>query len=153
MADNLQCLRTIDGWIEDLKKTPEAIKKMPQALVPIVKRECDSAIAAGHGLDGQKWVPRKKDGKQALSTAQHDLSVDASGNIIWIRLRGGPVFSQFGTHRQVQRAILPTHGMPKLLGNAIRTGIVDMGLPFMTRKGRHDRGAKGVKWSPSQGGP
>jgi hypothetical protein len=71
---------------------------------------------------------------------------------LWIKIVGGLVYSQFGTKRQVQRAILPKAGLPKKLGLAIKDGIVDMGLPFMTRKGRHDKGAKGVKAAPSTAG-
>jgi hypothetical protein len=139
-------MRTIDGWIADIRKTPEAVKKMPDQLMKLVKAECDRSIAAGQSLDGEMWAPTVKEGKQALQGTQKLLDVYVSGRILWIRIQGALVFSQWGTGRQVRRSILPTRGMPKRLGNAIRVGIIDMGLPFMSRKGRHDRGAKGSKW-------
>lgn len=147
--DNSQCLRTIDSWIGDIKRTHEAVAKMPQQLVPLVKGECDSAIAAGVSLDGEQWAPTVKDGKQPLQGTQKYLDVYSSGSILWIRIREALVFSQFGTHRQKARKILPAKGLPKKLGNAIRFGIVKMGLPFMERKCRHDRSTKGVKWNAS----
>lgn len=147
--DNSACFRSIDEWIADIRKTPEAVAKMPAQLTPIVKRECDATIDAGKSLDGEEWAPTVKEGKQALEGTQKLLSVFPSGRIIWIKLVGALVFSQFGTHRQERRRILPGGGLPTKLGNAIRVGIVDMGLPFMSRKGRHDRGAAGTKWNAS----
>jgi hypothetical protein len=152
MSDNAQCKQTIDGWIRDIQATAGAVAKMPAQLAPLVKVECDKAIASATSLDGEAWAPTVKDGGQALVGTQKLLDTYASGRIIWIRIKGALVFSQYGTHRQKRRSILPRAGMPKLLGNAIRTGIVDMGLPFMTRKGSHRKSTRGVAWSAGSGG-
>lgn len=129
---------------------PDMIKAAPSALVPVVQAECDAAVAEGRSLDGYKWTLTVKDGKQALQTVK--VAVSASGNIIWMRIKGGAVFAQFGTHREVKRPILPISGMPMKLGNAIRLGIIEMAPEFLTRSGSHKKPAKGVKWTPSAGG-
>jgi hypothetical protein len=152
MADSNQALLTIDGWIRDLQKTSAAVAKMPQQLVPIVHREVNQSIASATSLDGDKWDPTVKDEKQALVGTEKYVDVYASGSVIWIRLRGPLALSQFGNHRQKARRVLPRGGIPAKLGNAIRFGIVDAGVPFLTRKGSHRKGANGIKWDLGSSG-
>lgn len=144
MSDAAQ---TLQSWVRGFREFAGSGPGMAKQVAGICKRECDATIARGESLDGDKWAPLKKGGGQALRTAAHDVSASASGTKITIILKGGPVFSQYGTGRQEQRAILPTRGMPKKLGSAIGAGIVDMGAEFMTRGGRHDRGAGGNPWN------
>lgn len=148
MAAN-SATRKLRGWIDDIQRTPEAIGKMPQVLAPKIKGQLDAAISAGQSIDGKKWAPRKEDGAQAMQGAQKDLAVVAvvgSNPAIKIVLSNGLVFSEFGTGRQVRRSLLEwDNGLAPKLGNAIRTGVITMGLPFMTREGGH-RGAAGTAW-------
>jgi hypothetical protein len=149
MTNNAQAFATIDAMIDALRATPAAVRRAPKELVPVVQKFVQGAATAGHGLDGAAWAPRVKDGQRALQNIMKYVKVTAEGAIVWVRLRGGPVFAQFGTHREVKRPLLPTSGLPDKLGNAIRAGLVDMGLPFMARKGGHNKATKGIKWDAS----
>ena len=151
-SDNAQAFKSIDAMIEAIRATPAAVRAAPKALVPVVQKVVRSAASAGQGLDGEQWAPRVKDGQRALQTIMQHVTVTAEGAMVWIRLRGGSVFAQFGTHREVKRPLLPSEGLPDKLGNAIRVGLVDMGLPFMNRKGGHNKSTKGVKWDASAKG-
>lgn len=137
-------LRTVDGWIRDLQSLPGAVAKMPAELVPVVRKACDAAIDAGVSLDGEAWAEKVGGGK-ALVTGKDSLSVYASGHTIWMKIVGGLVYSQFGTHRQKRRSILPRKGLPYKLGDAIRKGIVHAAPEFLTRAGGH-RGKATTKW-------
>lgn len=150
MANNAAAHATLQGWIRDLKAMPDMVKQAPAALVPVVQAECDQAIAEGRSLDGYQWSLTIKDGKRALQTVK--VAVSASGNIIWMKIKGGAVFAQFGTHREKRRPIFPTSGMPVKLGNAIRLGLIDMAPDFLKRGGSHHKLTKGVKWTPTMGG-
>jgi hypothetical protein len=145
VVDNAKGFATVDEWIKGLRSLPNMVKQSPAVLVPIVKAECDATIAAGKSLDGEQWSANVR-GEQALRQDQKDLTVEASGNVLWIRIRKGLVFSQFGTHRQKARRILPAGGLPTKLGNAIRLGVIDMLPEFMTRKGGHKKATRGIKW-------
>jgi hypothetical protein len=137
-------IRTVDGWIRDLQSVSGAVAKMPEQLVPVIRREAEGAIDSGVSLDGEVW-DEKVGGGKALEGGKKSLSVYASGRTIWIKIVGGLVYSQFGTHRQKRRSILPRKGLPFKLGNAIRKGIVQAAPEFLTRAGGH-RGSKGTKW-------
>lgn len=151
MGSEARALQTLDEWIQSLRTVPQAIPEMAKALVPVIEGECASAVKEQRALDGYKWRPTK-DGHAALQGAMGALTVRAIGTRIVLTLTGHEVFHQFGTHRTPQRPILPIGGMPDKLGNAIRKGIVDMGVAWMTRSGRHDKGSGGVKMRPSAGG-
>lgn len=141
----------LDEWIRTLRTAGQIVPLAAQELVPVVRGEVDAAIDAQRSLDGTAW-PAKKDGSRALANAPSQITVKAVGNTILVVMVGHLVFHQFGTHRMPARPVLPRGGMPDKLGNAIRLGIVDMGLEWMTRKGRHDRGSRGVRMKPSLGG-
>ncbi len=144
MANNAAALRTLDRFIADLRSTKGIGKALAPQLAPIVKAEVDAAIAAGHGLDGTPW-PARKDGGKPLVNAAKAVSVRAIGSAIVITLTGPEVFHQFGAGSLPVRAILPVKGLPFKLGNAIRKGIVSMGLPFMQH-------TKGARMTPSMKG-
>lgn len=127
---------SLDEWIRDLRATRGIGARMASELAPIVKRETDAGIAAGHGLDGVPWRPTKA-GTPPLKHAAKAVSVKGIGNTILLTLTGHEVFHQFGAGRLPIRAILPLKGLPFRLGDAIRKGIVDAGPPFMDRKGGH----------------
>lgn len=151
--DHDKAVRKLQGWIADLRATPEAVRAMPQSLAPIVKARLDASISSGQSVGGKAWAPRKEDGARALQGAQKDLRVLAivgSNPAIKIVLSNGLVYSQYGTRHQQRREILDwDEGIPPTLGNAIRRGIVDFGLPFMQRAGGHGKGAAGVPWKAS----
>jgi hypothetical protein len=145
-TDNAKGFATVDEWIKGLRSLPAMVKAAPSALVPIVKAECDATIAAGKSLDGEQWEPTVRGNQQALAGTQKDLTVEATSNVLWIRIRNGLVFGHFGTHRQKARHVLPASGIPSSLGNAIRLGVVDMLPEFMTRKGGHRKPTRGIRW-------
>lgn len=140
-------LETLDEWIGRLRSMPEMVNASAQQLVPVVRADIDRAIAEGRSVDGRKWLP-KKDGGRALVNAAKAVMVEARKNVILITLTGPEVFHQFGTKRIPARPIIPSGNLPDRIGNAIRKGLVDMGIEWMTRKGRHDRGSGGVKMKP-----
>jgi len=149
MAAN-SATRKLRGWIDEIQKTPEAIGQMPQVLAPKIKGQLDQAISSGQSVDGKKWAPRKEDGAQAMRGAQKDAAVVAvvgSNPAIKIVLSNGLVYSEYGTGHQQRRSLLEwDNGLPPKLGSAIRMGIVDMGLPFMSRAGGHNKVAAGTPW-------
>lgn len=138
--------QTLQSWARGFRDLANADQPIAQQVAKICKKATDEAISKGESLDGEKWPARVKDGGKALQTAGKHIQAYGQAKKVTIVMTGGPVFSQFGTHRQAQRAILPTKGLPKKLGSAIRLGVVDMGMAFMTRKGRHDRGGGGNPW-------
>jgi hypothetical protein len=142
-VNNALSLKTIDEWIKDIQATSGAVAKMPEQLVPVVQAQCDLTVAAGQSLDGRVWAPLVRGGGKALQTVK--VAVYASGRIIWLTLTGGAAIAQFGTHKEVARPILPSKGLPDKLGNAIRTGLIEFGLPFMQRKGGH-KGKSSTPW-------
>jgi hypothetical protein len=142
-VDKTLAIRTVDGWIRDIRSTSQAVAKMPEKLVPIIQAQCDSAVASGQSLDGQTWAPLVRDGGKALQKVR--VAVRASGKIIWLTITGGAVYAQFGTRKEVARQILPNKGLPQKLGNAIRLGIIEFGPEWMQRKGGH-RGKSTTPW-------
>jgi hypothetical protein len=146
VANNDQAFATVDGWIKSLQAVPGFVQGLPAQIAPIAKREGDKAIAEHRSLDGEAWAPRKEDGAPALEGTQKDFSAAPSGNILWLRIKKGLTFSQFGTKHQQRRRLLPKIGLPDKLGNAIRNGVIEMAPEFLTRKGGHKGPTKGVKW-------
>ncbi len=146
MIDNTKAHQSMNEWIRGLRAMPAMVKAAPAELVPTVKQECDASISAGQSLDGVRWAPRKEDGTQALQGAQKDLTVTASSNVIWVKIKNGLVWSQWGTKHQRKREILPTKGLPRKLGLAIKKGVIEMAPEFLNRKGSH-RATKGIKWA------
>ena len=146
MANNYQAFAAIDSWVKALQEVPGFVKGLPAQIAPIAKAEGDKAISEGRSIDGEKWAPRKEDGAPALQGTQKDFEAAPSGNILWLRVKRGLTFSQFGTKHQQRRRLLPKIGLPDNLGNAIRRGVVDMAPAFLTRKGGHKGPTKGVQW-------
>ena len=140
---NRQGFARLDDWIRNLETFGDSIPEMTKSLVPVVESEAAEAVQGQRSMDGVGWAPTKS-GKRALAGAMKAITVKAVGTVILITMRGHEVFHQFGFRGTPARPILPTAGMPKKLGNAIRTGIIDMGLEWMTRRGRHDRGSRGA---------
>ena len=146
VANNDQAFATVDGWIKALNTVPGFVKGIPARIAPIAKAEGDKAIAESRSIDGEAWAPRKEDGSPALKGTQKDFEAVPSGNILWLRIKKGLTFSQFGTKHQQRRRLLPKIGLPDNLGQAIRRGVVDMAPEFLTRRGGHKGPTKGVKW-------
>lgn len=146
-AKNAAGFARLDDWIRNLNTFDQAIPEMAQELVPVVDDAVGEAIQAQQSLDGVPWQPTKS-GKRALENAHDNITVTAVGTVILIRMQGPEVFHQFGFRATPARPILPTAGMPKKLGNAIRVGIIDMGVEWMERSGGH-RGRSKARMRPS----
>lgn len=142
----------IRQWAEGLRGFAEqAGGTLAEGTAQVMKAEVVKAVKAGRSVDGVAWLPRKADGAQRLQNADKAVTARAEGTTALIVLEGVEVFHHYGAGRVPRSPILPSGGTDKL-GNAIRRGIVTMCDEWMTRIGRHDKGAKGVKWNPSMGG-
>lgn len=140
---------TLACWIKGLRTmAAEMPGQFVENVAGLMQKELTEAAASNRGLDGEEWAPRVKDGERALANVMNHVGVYTHKNSVIVELQGGAVFSQFGTKRQVARRLLPAAGLPKKLGTAISLGFVEMSQAFMTRGGRHDRGATGAKWTP-----
>lgn len=129
-------LATIDSWIAALRSMPEMVNAAAPEVATAVESALKASTSAGTSLDGQPWALTKK-GARALKNAANAFTVRVSGNTILIQLTGHHVFHHFGTGWLPQRPIIPVGGLPDRLGNAIRKGLVDMGVEWMTRGGKH----------------
>ena len=127
-------LATLDGWIEDLRTAGDGIEQAAPAVAQACKAAADQDLAAGRGIGGEQWAPRK-DGGRPLANATSALTVEPVGNVIVFSIPEPYVFHHFGAGRVPQRPILPTAGLPDNLGHAIREGLIQ-GLPFMKKHGR-----------------
>ena len=130
-------LAKLDQWIENLRSVHGLVSAAAPAIAAQIKDSIDESIAAGTSPEGVAWLP-KKDGRRALVNAAKAVSTDVSGNFIFLFLEGYEVFHHYGTKSLPARPILPTGGVPVKLGNAIRTGLIDLAEKWLTRQGRHD---------------
>lgn len=130
---------TIEQWIERLRSLPDMVDAAAPQVADAVESAIKTAVASGKSLDGTPWAPTKT-GSQPLKNAATAIQVMVQGRVILITLTGHHVFHHFGTGWLPRRPIIPVGGLPDKLGNAIRKGLVDMGVEWMTRGGRHDRG-------------
>lgn len=140
---------TIDQWIANIRSLPEMLNAAAPQIGEALLAEFQRTAAAGTTPEGEPWAPTKK-GNRPLANAASSMQLVVSGNVIIIKITDHHVFHQFGAGSPA-RHILPSGGLPDRLGNAIRKGIVDMGVEWMTRGGRHDRGSGGVKMRPGGG--
>ena len=140
-------LEALDDWVERLLSLPEMVGAAAPVIGDALLGMIQATAAAGTSPDGQAWAPRKKDGGRAMAGAASALSVVVVDNVILIKLTGPEVFHHFGAGRKPARHVIPTGGMPDRLGNAIRKGLVDMGVEWMTRGGSH-KGSGGKKMRP-----
>jgi len=143
-------LRTIDGWIRQLRSMPEMIGAAVPQVADMVQSELSAAMAAGRNVDGTPWAPTKA-GTAPLRGLPGALSMRISGRVITWTIAGYHVFHEIGTGRLPRRALLPKGGLPDKLGNQIRKGLITMGVDWMQRRGRHDKGSGGVKMAPRMG--
>lgn len=138
---NAEANKRLDDWIRNLQSFDQMGPEAAKTLVPTVRTETSNTIRSQQSLDGTPWAPTKA-GTPALVNAMQHIVVRAVNTVILIQMRGHEVFHQFGFRGTPARPILPVRGMPKKLGNAIRLGIVDMGVEWMTRSGRHGKRAR-----------
>lgn len=134
----------------NMRALAKAGPDMAREVASIMQSEVAASVAQGRSIDGVAWAPKKDGGKPLANAAAH-VTAKAIGNVAIITLRGVEVFHHYGAGRVPRRPILPSGGIAKF-GNAIRKGIITMAGDFLTRGGRHDKGAKGHKWTPSMGG-
>lgn len=148
MTDNSAAEMTLQGWISGLRSlATDGPGALAQRVSVLVENDLRENIAANRGADGDAWEPRRKDGARALVNAMDHITVEPVKNSVVVQIRDGLVFSQWGSKHQVRRAIVPTKGFPKKLGNAIRLDFAEMNQEFLKRGGRHDRGGSGVRWT------
>jgi hypothetical protein len=139
--------QTLIGWIKGLQalatEGPEGIVEMTRAAV---ETEMRANLDAGISPDGEAFAPLVEGGGKAYANAQKLLSVESARNSVVIIIRGALVFANWGTRKMVARKVLPTRGIPKKLGNAIRLGFIEMAEGFMSRRGRHDAKGRKTNW-------
>jgi hypothetical protein len=133
---------TLDQLVNDLRGAGDDLPRIARELVPVLEEQAREAIASRASMSGEKW-PATKDGHAPLQGAMKSITVKAIGDTIFIRMSGYEVWHQYGTKRTPKRAIIPSAGLNAKVGNAIRFGIVDAGLTFMNRAGRHDKPKRG----------
>jgi hypothetical protein len=129
---------SLDEMVKRLRGVGGALPQIAQSLVPVLESEAAAAVASQQSMSGEKW-PATKDGAPALQGAMGALKVEARGTVILLTLSGHHVWHQYGTARTPKRPIIPSAGLNAKVGNAIRFGIADAGVAFMTRAGRHDK--------------
>ena len=137
-------LETIDQWIARLTSMPEMIAAGAEATAAFLANALKESVSQKKSPDGKPWKPFKA-GSGGLAGAAGAITSKAQGNVAQVILDGVNVYHHYGTHRNPRRQMLPSGGLPDRLGNAIRLGMVDMGIEWMTRKGRHDKGFGNAK--------
>ena len=142
-------LAEIDQWIANIRSLPEMVNAAAPAVGEMLLAEFQRTANAGTTPEGEPWAPTKA-GNRPLANAAASMQLVVSGNVIIIKITDHHVFHQFGAGSPARR-IIPAGGLPDRLGNAIRLGLVDMGVEWMTRGGRHDKGSRGVKMKPGGG--
>lgn len=138
----------IDRWIENIRSLPEMVNAAAPAVGEMLLAEFQRTANAGTTPEGEPWPPTKK-GNKPLAGAAAALQLVVSGNVIIIKITDHHVFHQFAAGVPARR-MLPSGGLPDRLGNAIRLGMVDMGVEWMTRGGSHAKSG-GAKMKPGGG--
>lgn len=139
-------LDTLQEWATRIRALPAVLAaEGPQIVAEAMQGAMGEAVSAGRSLDGSGWKPRVEDGAKPFSNGMKYVSTRVLGRVALITLQGPMAFAQFGTGKMASRPLLPAKGLPTKLGNAIAKGIVAMGEGWITRGGRHDKGA-GKMW-------
>lgn len=81
-------------------------------------------LAKGESPDGKKW-PDTKNGTKPLKGAASAYMQSVVGRSIVMKVMGRYAFHHYGAGYSPAREQLPVGTMPKELGNAIRSGLVD----------------------------
>lgn len=137
-------MQTFVGWMKSMQAlAQDGPGLLADRVRDITEQSIKANMEAGVSPDGDAWAPTVEDSRKAYPNPGRFLEVDAFGNTIVITIRGPMAIANWGTRKMVARKTLPTRGLPKKLGNAIRLGYAEMSKEFMTRHGRHDRGSKG----------
>jgi hypothetical protein len=119
---NAAAFAALDAHIEHLRTLGTSFVRDAAPDVAVACREeLEQQIAKGVGPDGQAWEPRKEDGGQPLENAAKYLVVVAVGTAIFMRLKGHVARHHRGIARGgLERLILPTKGITRPIGNAIK---------------------------------
>lgn len=133
---------SLDEMVKRLRGVGGALPQIAQSLVPVLESEAADAVASQQSMSGEKW-PATKDGAPALQGAMGALKVEARGTVILLTLSGHHVWHQYGTARTPKRPIIPSAGLNQKVGNAIRFGIVNPGVEYLTRGGGHGKRSRG----------
>lgn len=94
-------LSTLAARLKGLKTAGADIAR---EAAPGVLEEAQRTAAAGTTPTGETWKPRKADGGRAMPNASSALDVEASGDVIVLKLRGPYVYNN------KRRPIVPASG-------------------------------------------
>ena len=125
-------MATLDAWIQSLRTVGESLDEAAQSVAEVLQSEAAVAVREQRSMDGYPWPPTKA-GTPALVNAPSHIVTKARGRVVQMVLSGHDVYHHFGAGRVPRRPILPIAGVPAKLGNAIRLGIVDVGVAHLMR--------------------
>ena len=114
----------MNGFITRLEQFGVEVQSRAPVVANQLKEFCAQAIAKQQSPDGDAWPP-SKDGRRVLVNAAKAIAASAAGAVALLRLTGPEVFHHFGAGAP-RRGLIPSAGMPKELGNAIRLGFVEV---------------------------
>jgi phage gpG-like protein len=139
---------SLASWASQLSGFAEAVENdgPEMALGILLSAVQESADAGQDPGNGGAWKPRKKDGGRALENASSAIVGTVSGNTLVLRISDHYAIHQYGTTKIPARHIIPSGGLPDLIGNAIRDGFIQMADGFLTREGSHSKKNKSGKW-------
>jgi hypothetical protein len=132
MSGEAAALVKLDDWIQRLRTAGESLEESAQNIAGILQEEAEIAVRQQRGMDGYPWPPTKA-GTPALVNAPAHIETKARGRVVQMILTGHDVYHHYGAGRVPRRPILPIAGTPAKLGNAIRVGIVDVGVAHLMR--------------------
>ena len=114
----------MDAMVAKLKAFGVDCQARAPAVAQQLKEFCAQSIAKQQSPDGDAW-PASKDGRTVLANAANAIAATAAGAVAILRLTGPEVFHHYGAGAP-RRGLIPSAGLPKELGNAIRLGFVEV---------------------------
>lgn len=116
---------SLDSLIAAISKVPGLADLAAGAVADIVENELTRTIKAGTDPYGRPLEPRKADGGQPLRNADKAMTVRASGDTIYITLRGVEARHHLGQAKGgIERHLIPTEDrLPPSMERQIETEI------------------------------
>lgn len=104
-------LAPLDEMIEACKRLagPRASEDIAAAAAPLIDQAIKATARAGQTPSGEPWLPRKKDGAQALQHVAEQIETKAYGPFVRVTLTGPAVYSHVGAGIP-RRQVLPDGG-------------------------------------------
>lgn len=103
--------RTLDVWIEKLKRLRRIGVRAAEIARPLLEEEAKRTAREGTSPDGKPWAPLKYSGGRALVKAADFVSAKQVGTVVALVLKGPYVLHNFGTGHAEKRQILPSRGV------------------------------------------